>query len=134
MLNTQNRAFLLVALTSLLAACSNVPKSTTADIPLVHASLAYSLSAEEDVAISIPNLNSSFSQGQSIQIMLEGIDYEATKLYTSATGNDCIRFQATLSATQSKNEDTKDKLTVCKRDGAWSVLSPLVASAQSRGE
>ena len=134
MLDTHKGACLLVALTSLLAACSNVPKTTTADIPLIHASLAYSLSAEENLAISIPNLNSSFSQNQNIQIVFKGIDYQSTKLYTSATGNDCIRFQATLSGTRSQIKYNQNKLTVCKRDGAWSVLSPLVASAQSRGE
>jgi hypothetical protein len=134
MLNTQKRALLLVTLSSILAACSNVPKSTSADIPLVHSSLAYSLSAEKDVAISVPKLNTSFSQKRNIQIMFEGVDYRTTKFYTSATGNDCIRFQAMEAHGKAHNATSNDKLTACKRGGSWSVLSPLVVSVQESGE
>ena len=130
MMKIQKGSFLFLGLAAVLTGCSSAPTSTQAKIPLVHSSLAYSLSADQDVAINIPTLNSSFNGIQNLSITYGGHKYNAIKHYTSASGNDCIRFQRSATDTSVANE----RFTACKRKGQWTVISPLVASTNEQGE
>ena len=130
MTKIQKASFILIGLTTVLAGCSNAPKSTQASVPLVHSSLAYSLSADQNEVIKDPVLNSSFNNIKNISITYGGHQYNATKHYLSATGNDCIRFQ--LSKADASN--ARKRFTACKRKGQWTVISPLVVSTEEQGE
>lgn len=130
MLKLQKGPFLLIGLASVLVGCSNVPQTTEADIPLVHSSLAYSLSVDDPLVINNPQLNASFSTKGKLSITYGGHTYEAVKQYTSASGNDCIRFQ--LETTELT--DVRPRFTACKRRGSWAVISPLVVSTEEEGE
>ena len=112
--------------------CTNSPKVTKADIPLVHSSLAYSLAPDKETAINIPKANIYFDTREPFTIRFDGYEYEASKHYISATGNKCIRFF--LQDTDSIRAGAQRKVTTCQRDGQWRVISPLVVSATARGE
>ena len=114
------------------AGCTNSPTVTKADIPLVHSSLAYSLTPDKELAINIPKANVYFDTKEPFTIRFDGYNYEASKHYISATGNKCIRFSlqdgdVTLAKVQRK-------VTTCQRDGRWRVVSPLVVSTTAQGE
>ena len=130
MMKIQKGSFLLLGLAVILAGCSHTPTSTQANIPLVHSSLAYSLSGDQGMVINIPALNSSFNDIQNLSITYGSQQYNAIKHYISASGNDCIRFQ------QSGTEafGTPRRFTACKRKGQWTVISPLVVSTEEQGE
>ncbi len=114
------------------AGCTHSPTVTEADIPLVHSSLAYSLTPDKELAINIPKANIYFDKKEFLSIRLGGYDYAATKHYISATGNKCIRFS--LQDSDSVQTGVQRKVTICQRDGRWKVVSPLVVSATAQGE
>lgn len=129
MLMTQ-RIFLLLGLTTALVGCSSIPKQTEADIPLVHSSLTYSLTAGSSEAINVPELNSAFNDSQKIDIIYNNYPYEADKQYISALGNACIRFH--LSDKNAHN--ATNRFTTCKKKGQWTVIPPLVVATDEQGE
>jgi hypothetical protein len=126
------RLILPFALIVSAAGCTNSPTVTEADIPLVHSSLAYSLTPDKELAINIPKANVYFDKKESFSIRFNGNDYEATKHYISATGNKCIRFS--LQDSDSVQNRAQRKVTTCQRDGQWRVVSPLVVSVAAQGE
>lgn len=107
------------------AGCTNTPTSTNADIPLVHSSLSYSLTPENQ-AINIPKINTHDGQHAPLMVNVNGTQYQSTKHYVSATGNKCIRFT-------SVQKENLEVMTTCKRDGQWRVISPLVVSSSQKG-
>ena len=128
MLNIFRGSYLLLGITTLLGGCASAPQPTEADIPLVHASLAYSLSAEQDVAINIPQLASSSNAHTPISINYAGSRYYSDKRYTSARGHECIRFSLAKEDTRPTN--AQSRVTACNRNGQWSVITPLVESTE----
>ncbi|WP_412725354.1 hypothetical protein [Alteromonas sp. D210916BOD_24] len=112
--------------------CTTTPTATRADIPLVHSSLAYSLTPDRELAINIPNANLAHDTQDSISVHFNGHQYDAVKHYVSATGNKCIRFL--LASHDTMSTDTNEKLTTCQRDGQWRVVAPLVASSSVESE
>lgn len=126
------RLILPFALTVGAAGCTNSPTVTKADIPLVHSSLAYSLTPDKELAINIPKANIYFDTKEVFTISVDGYAYEASKHYVSATGNKCIRFS--LQDGDAAPFGTQRKITTCQRDGQWRVVSPLVVSATAQGE
>ena len=109
--------------------CTNTPTPTHADIPLVHSSLSYSLTPEEQ-AINIPKVNLHTGKQTPLSIEINGTQYHSTKHYISATGNKCIRFANTK---KDNAVDTVKVMTTCQRDGQWRVIAPLVASSSQKG-
>lgn len=114
--------------------CTSAPTVTTADIPLVHSSLAYSLNANTEVTINIPKANILFDTNDTLLITVDGANYKAKKRYISATGNKCIRFSLDENVNSTARNDapslaSKDKFTSCERDGVWVLINPLVAIA-----
>lgn len=132
MLKQIKRYILPVFLTISITGCVSGPTHTHADIPLVHSSLAYSLVPESESAINIPNANRFSNNKDDVLINYNGMQYKATKVYVSATGNKCIRFMLQGSETRPSNID--NKLTACQRDGQWRVISPLVAASSMTGQ
>jgi hypothetical protein len=132
MLKQIKRCILPVFLTISVTGCVSGPTPTHADIPLVHSSLAYSLTPESERAINIPNANLLSSNNNAALINYNGMQYKANKHYVSATGNKCIRFMLQSSETRPSNID--NKLTACQRDGQWRVISPLVAASSMTGQ
>ena len=112
------------------AGCTNAPTPTHADIPLVHSSLSYSLTPEEQ-AINIPKVNLHNDKQTPLSIEINGTQYESTKYYVSATGNKCIRFASTKEKHNAL--DSVKVMTTCQRDGQWRVIAPLVASSSQKG-
>ena len=110
--------------------CTNTPTPTHADIPLVHSSLSYSLTPEEQ-AINIPKVNLHTGKQTPLSIEINGTQYHSTKHYISATGNKCIRFANTK---ENNAVDTVKVMTTCQRDGQWRVIPPLVSSEIADGE
>lgn len=114
--------------------CKSAPTATSADIPLVHSTLAYSLSVIDEQTINIPKANVLFNSNELFQITLEGNQYTAVKRYVSATGNKCIRFVRDNDITELLVEQDGDrKLTSCEREGVWILINPLVANANIEG-
>lgn len=126
MLKILRGSALLIGVATLLGGCASAPRTTEADIPLVHASLAYSLSAEQDVAINIPKLNTAFHTNSPISITYQGQSYKTSKYYVSASGNQCMRLDPLQTSTVSSQRE--QRLTACNRNGQWSVIAPLVVS------
>lgn len=132
MLNKITRLFFPILVTVGASACTSAPSATRADIPLVHSSLAYSLTPDREQAINIPKANGAYDTQESLSVHFKGQDYEAIKRYVSATGNKCIRFLA-ISGDTSPNQ-TLRKMTTCQRNGQWRVITPLVASTSVESE
>lgn len=132
MLKQFTRFILPFAIAVSVAGCTNTPKVTRADIPLVHSSLAYSLKPDEELAINIPRANIYFATKESFSIRFDGSEYTAIKHYVSATGNNCIRFS--LTEGEASASTAQKKVTTCQRDGQWRVIAPLVATANAQGE
>lgn len=129
MLNIFRGSCLLFGITTLLGGCSSAPQPTQADIPLVHASLAYSLSAEQDVAINIPQIDAASHSGAKVGINHNGSRYYLNERYVSALGHECIRFSLANQADIHPSV-APARLTACNRNGQWAVISPLVASTE----
>ncbi|TAP35010.1 hypothetical protein [Alteromonas sp. KUL49] len=89
--------------------CSSLPKETTADLPLIHSSLSFSLSAEE-TALS-PSV-----QVDGNSIFIGGTRHNITSRYTSITGKNCVRFST-------PNTSLK---VACQSNGQWNYLKALV--------
>ncbi|MCB4435427.1 hypothetical protein LHL20_04115 [Alteromonas sp. McT4-15] len=124
MLKQITRYILPVVLTISVSGCTSAPKTTHADIPLVHSSLAYSLTPDSEHAINIPKANLLFNNQESFEILFNGQQYNAYKYYISATGNKCIRFMLQDSGIQ--KTEIENRLTTCQRNGQWKVIAPLV--------
>lgn len=115
------RSHLLCAALTLpwLAGCVSAPASVEADVPLVHASLAYSLDRD---AIITPT--GKLDTGNRVQ--LNGRTYQVTTAYVSATGTECRTLM--LAAEQMMPGSER---TLCQRSGQWVMLSPLVKHTES---
>jgi hypothetical protein len=127
MLKQIKRYILPMFCTIAITGCVSGPKLTQADIPLVHSSLAYSLTPDSESAINIPNANSLSSSSNTVSINYKGLQYQIAKRYVSATGNKCIRF--VLQKGEASPTSANNRLTTCQRNGQWRVIAPLVAAS-----
>ncbi|MCU7554901.1 hypothetical protein OCL06_09845 [Alteromonas sp. ASW11-19] len=102
-----------------LGGCVSAPASVEADVPLVHASLAYSLDRD---AIITPTGNLDIGN----RVQLNSRTYQVQAAYVSATGTECRTL--TLSSDEMMPGTER---TLCQRSGQWVMLSPLVKHTES---
>ncbi|QJR81750.1 hypothetical protein CA267_013770 [Alteromonas pelagimontana] len=118
---SKRRIFLsVIGLSVFLSGCASQPTSVEADIPLVHANLTQA--AVFDDAIFIPA--GIYPTDQLIEV--DNHSYQVGKKYWSARGQECRKLLLVDSSASVANV----KRSMCKMDGRWLLLSPLVQSAK----
>lgn len=122
MLVKRSLLLISVATSLMLNGCSLSPKQTESDIPLVHASLAYSLSQKSDDLFSrrviATNGDTSF--------MLDNVSYNIARQYKSVSGLECVQLAPIESSSEKINR------SACQKQGQWILLPLLVTDTSSK--
>lgn len=108
-------------LTSIISGCTTLPKQVDADIPMVHSSLANPASSNK--ARSVPDIGDS---GTSVTINQQ--TFTVLNQYVSATGKVCKRLQP-----DGLQQSGVTNQSVCRNDGEWLILAPLVTFSGDEG-
>ncbi len=91
--------------------CTTTPPQASADISLIHSSLAYSLSASETTLSPELRVDNN-------GIFIAGNQYEILSRYTSVSGKNCVRF----------SRDNLSLESACQQNGQWKRLKSLVVA------
>lgn len=107
----KTRSILSITFAVLLCGCTTTPKETTANVSLIHSSLAYSLSNSQTTLSPLLRVDNS-------GIFIEGNQYEILSRYTSISGKNCVRF----------SRDNVSLESACQQNGQWKRLKSLVVA------
>lgn len=120
---------LLLGLCAITSGCATAPPEVKADVPLVHPYLMSAGSLANSTATSMPGVSRQLlNSTQPAVITLEESRYLISEHYVSALGNAC----RTLTLQASVSRAAHPSRVVCKRNGEWQLLNPLVSAADEK--
>lgn len=120
---------LLLGLCAITTGCATAPPEVKADVPLVPPYLLSGGQLATETATSVPAATlSSLSASQPTEIALAGSRYMISGHYRSALGNECRK----LRLQRDNNIDAHTYRAICKRNGEWQLLNPLVSAVDEK--
>ncbi len=130
-MNSSTRIFsLLLGLCAVTSGCATAPPEVKADVPLVHPSLMSAGSLANSTATSMPGVSHAvFNSLQTSVVTLEDDRYLISDHYVSALGNEC---RTLVLQAPPGNKAAHASRVVCKRNGEWQLLNPLVSAADEK--